>query len=59
MIKFTPETRMKLQSIGGFAVLGAAVTGVVVGKTDLPYDPRDVGAIVFAAVSALWLFRRR
>ncbi|WP_353192295.1 hypothetical protein [Pandoraea pnomenusa] len=59
MIKISSETRLKLKAIAGYAVLGSFLAGLTYSRGDLPYDPRDIGAIIGAALSALWLFRPR
>lgn len=59
MIRLTSETRKKLRHIANFALIGATLTGVVVGRTDLPYDPRDIVGLTTAALAAIWIFRRR
>ncbi|VVE24814.1 hypothetical protein PPN31114_03331 [Pandoraea pneumonica] len=59
MIKISPETRAKLRCVVSFAVIGSSLTGVTVGRMDFAYDARDVVGLVFAAISALWLFCRR
>jgi hypothetical protein len=59
MIKLTEETRKKLRHVANFALIGSTMTGVAFGRTNLPYDPRDIVGIIAAALAALWLFCRR
>ncbi|VVE12128.1 hypothetical protein PAQ31011_02704 [Pandoraea aquatica] len=59
MIRLPSETRKKLRHVTNFALIGATLTGVVIGRTNLPYDPRDIVGLVTAALAAIWIFRRR
>lgn len=59
MFRPTAEIREKIRHVANFALIGATFTGVTVGRTDLPYDLRDIVGIASAAVAALWIFRRR
>lgn len=59
MIRLPSETRKKLKHIANFALIGATLTGVAVGRTELPYDPRDIVGLMTAALAAIWIFCRR
>lgn len=59
MLSLKPETRQKLRHVANFALIGSTMTGVVIGRTDLPYDPRDVAGVIVATITAIWLFSRR